>query len=42
MLSLSEEWYRKLMVAALVLGVGGGVIALVYSGVQLRHRPVVR
>jgi hypothetical protein len=33
MLSLSEEWYRKLMVAALVLGVGGGVIALVYSGV---------
>jgi H+/Cl- antiporter ClcA len=33
MLPLSEEWYRKLMVAALVLGVGGGVIALVYSGV---------
>lgn len=33
MLPLSEVWYRKLLVAALVLGVGGGVIALVYSGV---------
>jgi H+/Cl- antiporter ClcA len=32
MLPLSEAWYRKLMVAAVVLGVGGGVIALVYSG----------
>ncbi|MCJ7780799.1 MAG: chloride channel protein [Acidimicrobiia bacterium] len=30
---MSEVWYRKLLVAALVLGVGGGVIALVYSGV---------
>jgi H+/Cl- antiporter ClcA len=33
MLPLSEAWYRKLLVAALVLGVGGGVVALVYSGV---------
>jgi hypothetical protein len=33
MLPLAEAWYRKLLVAALVLGVAGGVIALVYSGV---------
>ena len=33
MLPLSEAWYRKLLAAALVLGVAGGVIALVYSGV---------
>jgi H+/Cl- antiporter ClcA len=33
MLPLSEAWYRKLVVAAVVLGVGGGVVALVYSGV---------
>ena len=33
MLPLSEAWYRKLLVAALVLGVGGGVVALVYSGI---------
>jgi H+/Cl- antiporter ClcA len=32
-LPLSESWYRKLLVAALVLGVAGGAIALVYSGV---------
>jgi H+/Cl- antiporter ClcA len=33
MLPLSEAWYRKLLVAALVLGVGGGAVALIYSGV---------
>ena len=33
MLPLSETWYRKLLAATLVLGVAGGVIALVYSGV---------
>jgi H+/Cl- antiporter ClcA len=33
MLPLSEAWYRKLLVAALVLGLGGGVVALVYSGI---------
>jgi H+/Cl- antiporter ClcA len=33
MLPLSEPWYRRLLLAALVLGVAGGVIALVYSGV---------
>ena len=32
MLPLSQGWYRKLIVAALLLGIGGGVVALVYSG----------
>jgi H+/Cl- antiporter ClcA len=32
-LPLTEHWYRRLLVVALILGVGGGVIALAYSGV---------
>ena len=32
MLPLSEYWYRKLLLIAIVLGVGGGLIALAYSG----------
>jgi H+/Cl- antiporter ClcA len=30
---LSETWYRKLLATAIILGAGGGVIALLYSGV---------
>ena len=33
MLPLTEPWYRRLLVVALILGVGGGLIALAYSGV---------
>jgi H+/Cl- antiporter ClcA len=29
---MAQGWYRRLLVVALVLGVGGGVAALVYSG----------
>lgn len=32
-LPISEPWYRQLVVLALLLGVGGGIAALVYSGV---------
>jgi H+/Cl- antiporter ClcA len=33
MLPLSEQWYRRLLATALLLGLVGGVLALVYSGV---------
>jgi len=32
MQAMSETWYRRLLVLALVLGGGGGIAALVYSG----------
>lgn len=30
-LPLAEQWHRRLLVLALVLGVGGGIAAVVYS-----------
>ena len=33
MLPVSEAWYRRLLGLALVLGIGGGAAALLYSGV---------
>lgn len=33
LLPVSEAWYRRLLVLALVIGAGGGVVALVFSAV---------